>query len=86
MRRGNLEQQTSLSFFSTKRLKKKLGHFFKGDFFEDFVVFRDTALEWFCYGAGERQEKIQRRSRCKNFQFDGEAVVYGIRRPKKYGR
>jgi hypothetical protein len=27
MRRGNLEQQTSRSFFSAKRLKKKLGHF-----------------------------------------------------------
>jgi hypothetical protein len=27
MKRGNLEQQTSRSFFSAKRLKKKLGHF-----------------------------------------------------------
>jgi hypothetical protein len=27
MRRGNLEQQKSRSFFSAKRLKKKLGHF-----------------------------------------------------------
>jgi hypothetical protein len=27
MRQGNLEQQKSRSFFSAKRLKKKLGHF-----------------------------------------------------------
>jgi hypothetical protein len=47
------------------------------------VVFRDTALEWFCYGAGESHEKRQRRSRCRSFQYGGEATVYDIRRLKK---
>ena len=54
----------------------------KGHFFTDFVVFRDTALEWSCYSAGESHEKRQRRSRCRSFQYGGEAAVYDIRHPK----